>query len=60
MKKLKVGDKVETWISAPWDDSEPMRITGKIVRSGKRLFFECDQSTSYNDFVSEYKHLRLV
>ena len=50
-EKLKVGDIVERWVAAPWDENVPIRITGKIVKVDKRLFFEGTESNNWDDFI---------
>lgn len=47
--KSKVGDKVERWVSAPWDEEQPIKITGKIVKRGKELWFEGDESNNWDE-----------
>ena len=49
--KLKVGDTVERWVGAPWNEEEPIKITGKIVKHGKELWFEGNESNNWDEPV---------
>ena len=58
--RYKVGQKVYGYFTAPWDEEELIRVDGTIVKEYGRLWFRGDKDNEFDDFASEYKHLKLV